>query len=133
MRKIFQRTASNNQLSIPQYVLLMKIAPRKEVTQKQIGRETGFPKSTLSQAVDGLVQSNLLHRHPVEDNRREMQLTLSEEGQKLYEKISSETGSVHQVLGSAINTLTVQQQEALHSAFLQMEKFLEKEILEQGE
>ena len=73
-------------LSIPQYSVLMTIAPRKGMTQKQIGEVLQIPKSTLSQAVDGLVQTGWIHRQSVEDNRREMQLSLSEKGKTLLKK-----------------------------------------------
>lgn len=133
MRKTFQRTALDNELSLPQLVLLMTIAPKGEITQKQLGKETQFPKSTLSQAVDGLVQTELITRHPVEENRREMKLTLSNKGKALYEKTRKQEGSAHQVFESAIKSLTENQCDELLISLRQIAMFLENELIEKGE
>jgi DNA-binding MarR family transcriptional regulator len=133
MRQFIHKTAMANDLSIPQYALLMTLAPKREMTQKQLGNKTHFPKSTLSQAVDGLVQLELITRHPVEENRREMQLTLSEKGKLLYETMRLQEGSIYLALESAIDTLTEKQYDEVLSVQLQIAIVLEKEAKEQGE
>lgn len=133
MRKIFQKTALDNNLSIQQFALLMKIAPHKEMTQKDLGKETHIPKSTLSQAVDGLVLAGLLIRHPVEDNRREMQLILSDKGKELIETIWMQKGSIHQAFESALHNFTEKQCEELLASLSHIAMFLEKETMKQGE
>ncbi|MGE8203580.1 MarR family winged helix-turn-helix transcriptional regulator [Heyndrickxia sp. NPDC080065] len=133
MRKIFQKVASANNLSIPQFAVLMTIAPHKEMTQKQLGLVTHFPKSTLSQAVDGLVQAEMINRHPVEENRREMQLTLSEKGKKLHQIIQQQEGGFHHIFTSAVNKLSENQRNELLASLKHIAMFLEKEALEQGE
>ncbi|MFB7304432.1 MarR family winged helix-turn-helix transcriptional regulator [Heyndrickxia sporothermodurans] len=132
-RKIFQKTAFDHNLSIPQLVLLTKLAPQIEMTQKELGKETQLPKSTLSQAVDGLVLAGLIHRHPVEDNRREMQLILSEKGKEFFDTIWVQKGSIHHAFECALQTFTEKQSEDFLAALLQIALFLEKEITEQGE
>ncbi|MBL5768478.1 MarR family transcriptional regulator [Bacillus sporothermodurans] len=132
-RKIFQKTASDHNLSIPQLVLLTKLAPQIEMTQKELGKETQLPKSTLSQAVDGLVLAGLIHRHPVEDNRREMQLILSEKGKEFFDTIWFQKGSIHHAFECALRTFTEKQSEDFLAALRQIALFLEKEITEQGE
>lgn len=124
MRSFVQKTALENDLSVPQYAVLMMVAPKKEITQKQLGNLMKFPKSTLSQAVDGLVQADLIMRHPVEDNRREMQLILSEKGKLLYEKIRNQKGSVHRALETAIDTLDENQFEQAIATLGQIATFL---------
>ncbi len=133
MRQIIHKTATANDLSIPQYALLMTIAPYEEMTQKKLGNHTLFPKSTLSQAVDGLVQAELIYRHPVKDNRREMNLILSEKGKKLYETMSRQKGSIHQALELAIQTLTEEQYNGLLSTQQQIVMALDNEVNVQGE
>lgn len=90
LMRFVHKAALENDLSIPQYSLVLAIAPHKEMTQKQIGEKLQIPKSTLSQAVDGLVQAGWLYREPVQDNRREIQLILSEKGVALFEKMSAQ-------------------------------------------
>lgn len=127
MMHFIHKTALENGLSIPQYSVLMTIAPRKEMTQKQLGEVLQIPKSTLSTAVDGLVQTEWLHRQPVPDNRREMQLILSEKGNNLFENISQQKGSIHRTIESVMNTLTEKQFEEFQATLLHIADFLEHE------
>ncbi|MGF9976937.1 MarR family winged helix-turn-helix transcriptional regulator [Viridibacillus arvi] len=127
-----QRTALENELTIPQYALLITLAPFEEMTQKQLGKATFFPKSTLSQAVEGLVQAELIQRNPVEDNRREMLLTLSDKGQLLYNKIQSQESSVIKAFELATDSLSEKQYDDLLTSQRQIITLLE-EAIERGE
>ncbi|MDI2586813.1 MarR family transcriptional regulator [Psychrobacillus sp. NEAU-3TGS] len=129
MMRFIHKTALENDLSIPQYSILMTIAPRKEMTQKQLGEVLQIPKSTLSTAVDGLVQTEWLHRQPVPDNRREMQLILSEKGNSLFDKISQQKGSIHRTIESIMDTLTEQQFEEFQTTLLHIADFLDSETI----
>ncbi|MBU8880428.1 MarR family transcriptional regulator [Bacillus sp. FJAT-29790] len=133
LARYVQKTAMANDLSVPQFFLLKTIAPLGAVTQKQLGETIQLPKSTLSQAVDGLVQAELVMRQPVKDNRREMQLTISEKGKTLFETIRLQKGSIQQTMEKAIDTLTEEQYEELLAIHLKIATFLEKEATEQGE
>lgn len=133
MRKINQRIATENDLSLPQFVVLMRLGFKEEMTQKQLGKEMQFPKSTLSQAVDGLVQAQLITRHPVEENRREMQLTMSDIGKLLYQKLRRQEGSLYQLFEAAIQSLSENQSEELLASLRHIAMYLEKESLQQGE
>lgn len=127
MMRFIHKTALDNDLSIPQYSVLMTIAPRKEMTQKQLGEVLQIPKSTLSQAVDGLVQTGWIHRQSVPDNRREMQLLLSEKGNTLFKKISQQKGSIHRTIESVMGTLTEKQFDEFLATLLHITDFLENE------
>ncbi|UXH46335.1 MarR family transcriptional regulator [Rossellomorea vietnamensis] len=106
MMRFVQKTAADNGLSVPQYTILVTIAPEGELTQKTIGERTFLPKSTLSTAVDGLVQAGFLHRQQVEDNRREMLLSLSHQGETMLKGIHNKEGSIHQLTEGAVETLS---------------------------
>lgn len=133
LKKVVQKTAVKNDLTVPQYAVLMTFAPRREMTQKEVGQIMQFPKSTLSQAVDGLVQAGYIDRHPVKENRREMQLILSEKGKKLYEHLKTEEGSMHQAFKEAADTLTEGQYSNLMASLAQIANFLEDMTGDQGE
>jgi len=92
-----------------------------------------LPKSTLSQAVDGLVQAGYLDRRPVENNRREMQLTLTEKGKAMYENVRQHNDYANNVFEEAVKTLSEKQQKALLDYLSKIESHLEKAFLEQGE
>lgn len=127
LMRFVHKAALENDLSIPQYSLILAIAPHKEMTQKQIGEKLQIPKSTLSQAVDGLVQAGWLYREPVQDNRREIQLILSEKGVALFEKMSAQKGSIHQTIQSVMDTLTKKQCTEIQTTLLHIADFIEKE------
>lgn len=129
LMRFVHNTAQENDLSIPQYSVLMIIAPRKEMTQKQLGEILQIPKSTLSQAVDGLVQTAWINRQPVQDNRREMHLILSEKGNALFEKISLQKGSIHHTIETIINTIEDNKFEELQNTLLHIADLLENEII----
>ncbi len=131
--RFVQKTASMNDLSVPQYTILITLSLEKEMTQKLVGKKTFLPKSTLSQSVDGLVQSGLLHRKQVEDNRREMQLSLSHQGEKLLSEIHKQEGSIHQVAESAVDLFSETQFEEFLAALQQLAIFFEEHSSEQGD
>lgn len=133
LMRFVQKTAIENGLSVPQYSVLMAIAPHKEMIQKSLGEKSFLPKSTLSQAVDGLVQAGWLNRQQVEGNRREMQLSLSEKGELFIKTIHLQEGSVHQIFQSAVESLTEKQCEELLQANLHIATYLEVHATEQGE
>ncbi|CEG23881.1 DNA-binding transcriptional repressor MarR [Planococcus massiliensis] len=113
MIRYVQKTAADHGLSMPQYTILMALARTAEMTQKKIGKKTMLPKSTLSQAVDGLVRDGLIDREQVEGNRRETLLSLSPLGAELIEKIHQHEGGVHQVFQEVTESLTDEQYEKL--------------------
>jgi DNA-binding MarR family transcriptional regulator len=106
MMQFVQKTAAANGLSVPQYTILVTIAPVKKMSQKEMGEKTLLPKSTLSQAVDGLVQAGHLERQQVEENRREMLLSLSNQGETMLKGIHKQEGSIHQLTAGAVATLS---------------------------
>lgn len=132
LARLVSRTAANNGLTVPQFSVLMMIAPHKKMTQKIIGERTFMPKSTLSQAVDGLVKSELVQRSPVEGNRRELELTLSEKGEALIAELPQQEGSIARLFKNACDTLSEKQYQDLLEAHKQIKESLEMEQGEQG-
>lgn len=124
-----QKTAADHDLSIPQYTILMRMTYFQEITQKMVGEKTFLPKSTLSQAVDGLVKLGLLQREQLEGNRRETLLKISDQGKLLIDQIHSQEDGIHQLFKNAVGKLTNQQYEKCLQAHMQITAYLE----EQGE
>ncbi|MFK2826191.1 MarR family transcriptional regulator [Bacillus sp. B190/17] len=129
MMRFIQKTAADNDLSVPQYTILMAIASHKKMTQKSVGEKTLLPKSTLSQAVDGLVQAGWLNRQQVEGNRREIELTISEQGEAFVKMMHAQEGGIHQVFQSAVELLTDKQYEELLDVHEKISNCLEKQAL----
>ncbi|MDX8342554.1 MarR family winged helix-turn-helix transcriptional regulator [Rossellomorea sp. YZS02] len=131
MMRFVQKTAADNDLSVPQYTILVTIAPVKEMTQKEVGEKTFLPKSTLSQAVEGLVQAGYLERQQVEDNRREMLLSLSHEGETMLKGIHKQEGSIHQLTAGAVGTLSEEEFAGLLRAHEQIADFFDEKAKEE--
>lgn len=123
--RFVQKTAVENGLSVPQYTVLMTIILHKEMTQKMVGEQTFLPKSTLSYAVDRLVQEGFLSRQQVKGNRREMQLSITNEGEAFLKKIHLQDGGVHQLFQAAMEQLTDKQYEELLESHLLLSTYLE--------
>src|SRR5690625_4836108 len=105
MRHVKQ-TATHNDLSVPQFCIIVTMQHRKQMAQKKLQARTHFPKSTLSHAIEGLVQAGLLERAYVEGNRREMDLLLTDRGKVLLEDIQSQEDGVHMRFKYAVNSFT---------------------------
>src|SRR5690625_885702 len=105
MRHVKQ-TATHNDLSVPQFSIIVTMQHRKQMPQKKLQARTHFPKSTLSHAIDGLVQDGILERTHVNGNRREMDLSLSERGIALFDQLRSQHNSVHVRFNEAVDSFT---------------------------
>ncbi|TWT05476.1 MarR family transcriptional regulator [Planococcus sp. CPCC 101016] len=130
MVRFIQKSASEKGLSIPQYSILMTILNCHEMTQKTVGEKSFLPKSTLSQAVDGLVKEGYLDRQQVEDNRRETLLSLSEKGKALVEELHLQEDGLHQVFKAASEQFTNEQVEVLLQAHQKISTYLAEVELE---
>lgn len=130
MVRFIQKAAIEKGLSIPQYSILMTIISCKEMTQKNIGEKTFLPKSTLSQAVDGLVKEGYLERRQLEDNRRETLLALSGKGQALVDELHIQEDGLYQVFKAASQQFTDEQVEELLQAHRKISSYLKEVELE---
>lgn len=101
-----KQTAVDNDLSVPQFTILLMMQQKGQMPQKKLQARTHFPKSTLSHAIDGLVQDGILERTHVKGNRREMDLSLSERGIALIDQIRSQHNSVHVRFKEAVDSFT---------------------------
>lgn len=101
-----KETAIDNDLSVPQFAILVIMQHNKQITQKKLQAQTHFPKSTLSHAIEGLVQAELLNRAHVEGNRREMNLALSDRGKALVDEMRAQEDGVHKRFKNAVDSFT---------------------------
>ena len=99
------QTAQENGLSLPQFHSLMTMAPRNPITQKELAAHTHLPKSTLSQSIEGLVQSGWVIRETNPDNRREVVLTLSKQGETFITDIKQQEAGMQQQLEQVLDQI----------------------------
>lgn len=108
MRQVKQ-TAADNDLSVPQFAIIIMMRNDKQMAQKKLQARTHYPKSTLSYAIEGLVQADLLTRTHVEGNRREMDLSLSDGGKQLLNKMIQQESGVHSRFKNAVDSFSEEQ------------------------
>lgn len=108
MRQV-KATAADNDLSVPQFAIIIMMRNKDKMAQKKLQARTHYPKSTLSYAIEGLVQAELLTRTHVEGNRREMDLSLSEQGEALLDNIITQETGVHTKFRNAVDSFTEDQ------------------------
>lgn len=106
---LVQTTATNNNLSMSQYFVLMSISHQVKITQKQLGDESRLPKSTLSQAIEGLVSEGILIRQHVKGSRRDIQLVLTQKGKNFVQDIYEQPDGVQQIFQKSVETLSEDQ------------------------
>lgn len=75
-------------LSIPEWRLVAVIAETGAITQAELGERTRMDKVTVSRAAIALTGRGLLARAPNESDRRSHHLSLTREGQALYEAVA---------------------------------------------
>lgn len=113
MMRTVRNTAQSNQLSMPQYTVLLAMIQQDEMMQKQVHRLTNLPKSTLSQAIDGLVENGILERKPVETNRRKMELEISAAGKSLIKQMQMQEDGIHQLFRQAVESISDDQYDTV--------------------
>lgn len=89
-------------LSIPEWRTIAVTAELERTTQAAIGIRTRMDKVTVSRAVTALVQRGLLVREANEADRRSHWLSLSGEGQALYEAVAPKALELERRIFSAI-------------------------------
>ncbi len=74
-------------LKIPEWRLIAVIAEGQAMTQQALGAATQMDKVTVSRAAIALVDRGLVKRTPNPDDQRSHLLSLSREGQALYDSV----------------------------------------------
>lgn len=73
-------------LSRIEFVVIYSLALQHDVTASEIAASTGFPKNTLSRAVNRLVKLGLILRTIEPDDRRVQVLALTSSGRAVYDE-----------------------------------------------
>src|SRR5699024_7355310 len=119
------KTKLKHNLSVPKFTIIVMMQNKKKIAQKQQQARTHYPKSTLSYAIEGLVQDDLLNRQYAEGNRREVDLILSEQGKALLKKMKNEENGVHLKFKNAVNSFSEEQFNDLLNLHQQIATFFE--------
>ncbi|MGD2216583.1 MAG: MarR family transcriptional regulator [Gemmatimonadales bacterium] len=74
-------------ISVTQYYALESLARHGPLTLNQLASQLYLDKSTVSRVVNAIERKKLLRRQPHEEDRRAVQLALTEAGRRLYDGI----------------------------------------------
>lgn len=76
-------------ITYAQYCAIIEIGRAKEIFFKDLSEKLKLDKSTTSRTVDNLVKLNYAQLDTYTENRRFIKITLTNEGQKLFESIEN--------------------------------------------
>ena len=93
MRAIREQLRKNRGefLSVPQFRTLLFINRQKNASLSQVADAIGLTLPSMSALVDGLVKRNFVSRRPHQDDRRRVNLTLTEQGETTLASARKET------------------------------------------
>lgn len=100
-----QESARREDLSVQQYLILVTFSDHGEISQKTVREKTFLPKSTLSEAIEGLVKDEIIIRKPLKSDRREIGLLLSDKGMALVQKIQTYEPGILQTFSSVVTEI----------------------------
>lgn len=77
------------EISRMEFVVLYVLAHKDGLMAWEVCRMTGLPKNNISRGVKKLEQKNLIKRSPDPNDARQALLTITLDGQKLYQELSN--------------------------------------------
>ena len=80
------RSQGSAELGVPQFRGLLFISRNPDSSLLAVADHLGLTSPTVSKMVDGLVASSLVRREPSPKDRRQVNLTLTDQGQAILEK-----------------------------------------------
>jgi DNA-binding MarR family transcriptional regulator len=90
-------------LNIPQWRVLANLAQYGQSNARDLCAQANMDKSTVSRAVNALINKALIYSKPNEHDKRAVLLMLSEDGQRLYAQIAPDALAWESQLLSALS------------------------------
>lgn len=112
LKKLAHQSAANHGLTVHQLGILNSIQGTPGQTQKELTERLVFAKSRLSIHIDTLAEKGLVQRIPSEQDRREIKLYITADGEELCSRYNEEAFS-HKVLGAALTQFSGEDIESL--------------------
>lgn len=124
LAKFTQKNAESLGLTLQQLGILNIIYTFSSITLKEITEKLLIPKSTASVNVDELVTLGLVERKVSEDDRREINLTLTAKGKELSKK-SAETPASYIAMTSVLEKIPKEDVDTLLEIHKKLFKLLQ--------
>jgi MarR family transcriptional regulator, organic hydroperoxide resistance regulator len=83
-----------NHLTIDQYQIMCVLQQRGQCTSTDLAAVFKVVKSSITAIINRLVDHGYVERTPAEEDRRVIELSLTEEGQKVYEQVDKQVQDI---------------------------------------
>ena len=113
------RSHRESGLSVPQFRAMLFIHRNQGVSLSKLADHLGLTAPTTSKMIDGLVVRHLVYRNEVKENRRQIQLNLSEPGEAVLNSAQEQTRNR---LARMFNGLSTQDQRLITTAMIKLKE-----------
>ncbi|MCX8958386.1 MarR family winged helix-turn-helix transcriptional regulator [Erwinia psidii] len=111
LHKLYRQLLSQLDITYPQYLVMLVLWERDDVTVSQIGDRLFLDSATLTPLLKRLESAGLLHRQRSRKDERQVVLTLTEQGQRLRSKATGIPEAVTCAAASDVATLQLLRQQ----------------------
>ncbi|WP_048717859.1 MarR family winged helix-turn-helix transcriptional regulator [Bacillus sp. 522_BSPC] len=109
--KSLQRHAEEHGLTAPQARVILEVFINKKISVKQLTQNLRMTQSTVSDIVERLTEKGILIKKPNPQDKRSVQIMLTEKMVKIIEDTSPKP--IHQIMGSVLENLQPSEQAAV--------------------
>ncbi|SLL33494.1 MarR family transcriptional regulator [Mycobacteroides abscessus subsp. abscessus] len=109
--KSLQRHAEEHGLTAPQARVILEVFINKKISVKQLTQNLRMTQSTVSDIVERLTEKGILIKKPNPQDKRSVQIMLTEEMVKIIEETSPKP--IQQIMGAVLDNLQPSEQAAV--------------------
>lgn len=95
LHKLYRQLLAPLEITYPQYLMMMVLWERDDVTVSEIGERLFLDSATLTPLLKRLETAGLLHRQRSRKDERQVVVTLTQQGEQLRQKALNIPESVH--------------------------------------
>lgn len=95
LHKLYRQLLAPLEITYPQYLVMMVLWERDDVTVSEIGERLFLDSATLTPLLKRLETAGLLHRQRSRKDERQVAVTLTQQGEQLRQKALNIPESVH--------------------------------------
>lgn len=95
LNKLYRQLLTGLEITYPQYLVMMVLWERDDVTVSEIGERLFLDSATLTPLLKRLETAGLLHRQRSRKDERQVVVTLTQQGEQLRQKALNIPESVH--------------------------------------
>lgn len=125
IRKKFEKFAKEYGLTSPQLSVIFKIYETPSITLHELSKHMKLTKSTVSGIVDRLTKQGIVVREIPRDNRRIVNLSISEEFKKKNDICSIKKRFVNYIISDSENFYTFEELEKIICALEKLNSLLD--------